>query len=121
NHNNVHGGGSFRVEEYKKPEFEVMVDAPSEPVMLGEPITAKISAKYYFGSPVTNATVRYKVTRTKHEARWYPLGEWDWFYGRGYWWFAPAREWYPGFSRWGCFPPLPPWHWAPPEPPEIVA
>ncbi len=26
------GGGSFRVEEYKKPEFEVTVDAPTEPV-----------------------------------------------------------------------------------------
>ena len=52
-----YGGGSFRVEEYKKPEFEVTVDAPTEPVMLGEKITAKIRAKYYFGSPVTNATV----------------------------------------------------------------
>ncbi len=31
-----YGGGSFRVEEYKKPEFEVTVDAPTEPVMLGE-------------------------------------------------------------------------------------
>ncbi len=29
---------SFRVEEYKKPEFEVTVDAPAEPVMLGEKI-----------------------------------------------------------------------------------
>ena len=26
------GGGTFRVEEYKKPEFEVTVDAPTEPV-----------------------------------------------------------------------------------------
>ncbi|HEX6984299.1 MAG TPA: MG2 domain-containing protein, partial [Planctomycetaceae bacterium] len=117
----IAGGGTFRVEEYKKPEFEVTVDAPSEPVMLGEPITATIRAKYYFGSPVTNAKVRYKVTRTKHEARWYPVGRWDWFYGRGYWWFAPERAWYPGFARWGCLPPLPPWHWSPPEPPEVVA
>lgn len=115
------GGGSFRVEEYKKPEFEVVVDAPSEPVMLGEPIDATITAKYYFGSPVTNAQVHYKVTRTKHEDRWYPVGRWDWLYGRGYWWFAPAREWYPGFARWGCLPPLPPWRWSPSEPPEVVA
>ena len=43
---------AFRVEEYKKPEFEVTVDAPTEPVMLGEKITATIRAKYYFGSPV---------------------------------------------------------------------
>ncbi|MGC1272927.1 MAG: MG2 domain-containing protein [Planctomycetaceae bacterium] len=115
------GGGTFRVEEYKKPEYEVTVDAPTEPVMLGEPIAATITAKYYFGSPVTNAQVHYKVTRAKHEARWYPVGRWDWFYGRGYWWFAPAREWYPGFVRWGCFPPLPPWYHGPSEPPEVVA
>jgi len=36
------GGGTFRVEEYKKPEFEVTIDAPTEPIMLGEKITAKI-------------------------------------------------------------------------------
>ena len=49
----TYGGGSFRVEEYKKPEFEVKVEAPKEPVMLGEKITATIKAKYYFGAPVT--------------------------------------------------------------------
>ena len=67
-----HGGGSFRVEEYKKPEFEVTVDAPKEPVQLGEKITATIRAKYYFGSPVTDATVKYKVLRTEHASVWYP-------------------------------------------------
>ncbi|MEX0642407.1 MAG: MG2 domain-containing protein, partial [Pirellulales bacterium] len=44
------GGIAFRVEEYKKPEYQVTVDAPSEPVMLGEKITSTIRAKYYFGS-----------------------------------------------------------------------
>ena len=28
----IGGGGHFRIEEYKKPEFQVTVDAPSEPV-----------------------------------------------------------------------------------------
>ncbi len=31
------------------------VDAPTEPVMLGEKITATIKAKYYFGAPVAKA------------------------------------------------------------------
>src|SRR5207249_5612850 len=82
------GGGGFRVEEYKKPEFEVKVDAPTEPVMLGEKITATVTAKYYFGAPVVKAKVKYKVTRTDHDARWFPIAPWDWFYGSGYWWFA---------------------------------
>src|SRR4029078_4189619 len=60
------GGGTFRVEEYKKPEFEVTVDAPADPVALGEKITATIRAKYYFGSPVNNATAKYKVLPAQH-------------------------------------------------------
>ncbi|HKB39614.1 MAG TPA: MG2 domain-containing protein, partial [Gemmataceae bacterium] len=58
----------FRVEEYKKPEFEVIVEAPKEPVQLGETINARVKAKYYFGAPVTSARVKYKVLRNKHEA-----------------------------------------------------
>ncbi|HID20951.1 MAG TPA: alpha-2-macroglobulin, partial [Planctomycetaceae bacterium] len=82
----VSGGGTFRVEEYKKPEYEVTVEAPQTPVQLGEEITATIRAKYYFGAPVTHARVRYKVYRTSHSHHWYPRDEWDWLYGRGYWW-----------------------------------
>ncbi|NQT39977.1 MAG: alpha-2-macroglobulin, partial [Planctomycetes bacterium] len=115
------GGGSFRVEEYKKPEFEVTVDAPTEPVMLGEKITATINAKYYFGSPVTHAKVKYKVTRTNHTERWYPWGPWDWFYGPGYWWFAYDYTWYPGWKHWGCSRPIPFWWPQRHSPPEIVA
>jgi uncharacterized protein YfaS (alpha-2-macroglobulin family) len=115
------GGGTFRVEEYKKPEFEVMVEAPDEPVMLGEKITATIRAKYYFGSPVTNATVKYKVLRSEHAARWYPPGPWDWLFGPGYWWFAYDYTWYPGWREWGCLRPAPSWYFRPVPPPEIVA
>ncbi len=115
------GGGTLRVEEYKKPEFEVTVDAPSDPVMLGEKIEAKITAKYYFGSPVTNAKVKYKITRTEHTERWYPVGPWDWLYGRGYWWFGYDYHWYPGFHTWGCLRPIPFWWHPPAAPPEVVA
>jgi hypothetical protein len=115
------GGGSFRVEEYKKPEYEVTVEAPTEPVMLGEKITATINAKYYFGSPVTSAIVKYKIMRSEHTARWYPPGPWDWLYGPGYWWFAYDYEWYPGWRNWGCRRPAPWWYWQPSVPPEIVA
>jgi tetratricopeptide (TPR) repeat protein len=119
-----HGGGTFRVEEYKKPEFEVTVNAPTEPVKLGDKITATIHAKYYFGSPVTNATVKYKVLRTEHTATWYPPGPWDWLYGPGYWWFSYDYDWYPGWKNWGCVRPVQSWFWwiwRQPSPPEVVA
>ena len=96
------GGGWFRVEEYKKPEFEVAVAAPSHPVMLGEKITATIKANYYFGGPVSQARVKFKITRTTADERWYPAARWDWLFGPGYWWFAVDSAWYPGWSSWGC-------------------
>ena len=116
-----YGHLSFRVEEYKKPEFEVTVEAPTEPVALGETITAKISADFYFGGPVAGGEVHYKVTRTSDEARWYPANRWDWLYGAGYWWFSPGYDWYPGWSRWGCLPPSPWWWGGGYDPPEVVA
>lgn len=114
------GSGSFRVEEYRKPEFEVTIDAPDKPVMLGEKIQAKVNAKYYFGAPVTEASVHYKVERTKKDSRWYPVARWDWLYSPGYWWFAPDYNWYPGWNRWGCYGPIPPWRGWNPDPPEVV-
>ena len=115
-----HGGGTFRVEEYKKPEFEVTVEAPKSPVILGDKVNAKISARYYFGSPVTEARLHYKVLRTSHQQHWYPPSPWDWLYGAGYGWFSQEYSWYPGWSRWGCIAPYPWWFWRAPTPPELV-
>lgn len=111
---------SFRVEEYKKPEFEVLVEAPEEPVALGDVVKAKIKAKYYFGSPVINGQVKYKVTRTAYDQRWYPVDHWDWLYGSGYWWFTGDYTWYPGWGKWGCVAPGPWWIHRPTPPPEVV-
>ncbi|HHI67909.1 MAG TPA: alpha-2-macroglobulin, partial [Planctomycetes bacterium] len=116
-----YGGVSFRVEEYKKPEFEVKVEAPAEPVMLGEKFQAKVSARYYFGAPVTKARVKYKVLRTAYSGSWYPVTRWDWLYGRGYWWFSYDYTWYPGWETWGCRRPVPWWWSRPSGRPEVVA
>ncbi len=104
--NAIYGGVAFRVEEYKKPEFEVQVEAPKVPVRLGDKATASIIANYYFGGPVTEAHVHYKVTRNTHTARWYPVATWDWLFGPGYWWFWPDSTWYPGWNEWGCLRPV---------------
>lgn len=117
-----HQAVGFRVEEYKKPEFEVTIDAPDKPVQLGEKITATINARYYFGAPVTNATVKYKVMRTKHSQDWYPVRPWDWCYGPGYWWFSYDYAWYPGWNAWaGCMRPMPWWWHGGFDPPEVVS
>ncbi|HEY0981429.1 alpha-2-macroglobulin family protein [Schlesneria sp.] len=118
--NEFNQGGSFRVEEYKKPEYEVKIDAPTEPIALGEKITATIKAKYFFGAPVTKAKVKYKVQRSAHDSHWYPIANWDWLYGRGYWWFASDYTWYPGWNRWGCVRPKGWWIGHNPAPPELI-
>ncbi|MCA9259407.1 MAG: alpha-2-macroglobulin, partial [Planctomycetales bacterium] len=115
-----HGGSSFRIEEYKKPEYEVRIDAPDSPVALGDSFTATIHADYYFGEPVANAAVRYKVYRTPRSLAWFPPRPWDWLYGRGYGWINEPYQWYPGWSRWGCAPSPPWWIWRPSPPPELV-
>ena len=120
NRRSVGGGGSFRVEEYKKPEYEVTVEAPERPVTLGQKIKAKIVARYYFGGPVSRAKVKYRVQREAHNDHWFPVGRWDWLYGPGYWWFADAFRWYPGWGAWGCPGPVMPWFGRPHHPPEVV-
>ena len=111
------GGTRFRVEEYKKPEFEVTVEAPKDPTTLGDTFEATVKAKYYFGAPVTNGEVHYTVKRNERVDSWIPPRPWDWFYGPGYWWFGQKYEWYRGWDDWGCMI----WPGRRSNPPEVVA
>jgi len=109
----------FQVEEYRKPEYEVTVEAPTEPVRLGDSFTAKVKATYFHGAPVRKAQVEITVKRGMVDEPWFPVGRWDWLYGRGTWWNVPEASWHPGWKVWGCLPPLPPWwpsnRWTPEE------
>ena len=116
----VRGRIAFRVEEYRKPEYEVTVKSSDKPVRLGEKIPVTIQANYFFGAPVTEGRIKYKVERTGETTEWYPRGPWDWLYGRGYSWFAVDHEWYPGWKMWGCIAPSPPWWGGRNNPPETV-
>ena len=115
------GGDGFRVEEYRKPEYEVTVEAPNEPTRLGDEFEAVVSAKYYYGSPVRQGVVKYRVTRSSKSDRWFPSGPWDWLYGRGYGWLGQDASWRSDWSRWGCYAPPPWWMPRPQGPPEVVA
>ena len=88
-------GNRFRVEEYKKPEFEVSVTPEKSQVKLGGDVSVMIGAKYYFGAPVTDAKVKYRVFRDAYSHRYTPPGLYDWFYGRGYGRHSYWGHWYP--------------------------
>ena len=77
-----------RVEEYRKPEFEVTVETPESQPRLGEIVPVEVAARYYAGGPVSQGTVRLKVTRQEETVSLYPACPWDWLYGEGYIWRA---------------------------------
>jgi alpha-2-macroglobulin len=64
--------GSFEVQEYRRPEFEVSVSPTSRFVVQGQEIAAAVQARYYFGQPVAHARVRYVVNRQQYYSpyRW---------------------------------------------------
>ena len=53
----------FRVEEYKRPTFEITFPKVNEKYNWGDTVVVKASAKTYAGVPVQGAKVEYKVTR----------------------------------------------------------
>ena len=66
----------IRVEEYKRPTFEVKFDEMKEHYEAGDTVTVKATARSYAGVPVQGATVKYKVVRR--------VALWWWSYSR-YW------------------------------------
>ena len=61
-----YGNVSFRVEEYKKPEFAVSVTPEASQVRIGETMKVAIGAQFFFGAPVVNAKVHYRVVRAPY-------------------------------------------------------
>ncbi|GAB4015669.1 alpha-2-macroglobulin family protein [Spirosoma koreense] len=71
------GSTSIRVEEYKRPTFEVKVQPIRQAVKLGQTVTLKADAKTFSGAIVEGAAVRYRVVR-RLRPRWS-------------WWYMPRR------------------------------
>ena len=70
------GSAALRVEEYKRPTFEVRLLDPKGVLRLNRPAALTGEVKYYFGLPVVNGGVKWRVTRE-------PVYPW-WF-----WWWRP--------------------------------
>jgi alpha-2-macroglobulin len=64
--------GAFQVQEYRRPEFEVVVSPAQRFVVQGREAVATVQARYYFGQPVANARVRYVVNQQPYYSplRW---------------------------------------------------
>lgn len=69
-----YGGVStgFHVEDYRKPEYRVSVSAKDKRVLQDQTATVTIDSRYFFGEPVANAKVKYRIY---HERDWGWFGE----------------------------------------------
>ncbi|HOX56208.1 MAG TPA: alpha-2-macroglobulin family protein [Candidatus Paceibacterota bacterium] len=70
------GTAHFRVEEYKRPKFEVTLDAPKTAAKLNEKVALTGHAMNYTGAAVDGAAVKYRVVREVQMPWW-----WGWWRG----------------------------------------
>jgi len=71
------GYKSFRVEEYKRPKFEVSFEPVKQEYQYGQTIELQGKAMMFSGVPLNNATVNYEIK--KQNIRW----RYFWWYPRG--------------------------------------
>ena len=69
--NILSGSCSFKVLEYRKPEFSIEIKTDKSMYLPGEKIKASIGAKYYFGSPVKDTDVLWSVYSRPHYYQYY--------------------------------------------------
>jgi alpha-2-macroglobulin len=67
------GETAVRVEEYKRPTFEVALLDPEQEIRLNRPATLRGDVRYYFGLPVTTGKVSWRVTRQAVQPWWWWL------------------------------------------------
>lgn len=84
--------GSFKVAEYRTPDYKVELNTDREDYSDGDVAKVKVDVDYYFGSPLADADVRWTVQRMD-----YFFNE---FTGDG--WFSFSDSGY--FCYWGCEP-----------------
>ena len=114
---------TFRVEEYRKPEFEVSIDTPKNVPMLGEKVSATVRAKYLWGDSVKKGVADITVRRTPRRITWYPSFEWSWLYGYGSNWYFYDADWYCGLGNlWICrrYSGFHRWYRSSPAPETVV-
>ena len=68
--------GSFKLAEFRTPEFFVTMSASPEIAVINQPVTVRWEGKYYFGAPMANVRSNLRVTRW--EVDFHPSG-WDEF------------------------------------------
>ncbi|WP_317996563.1 alpha-2-macroglobulin family protein [Vulcanimicrobium alpinum] len=80
--------GSFRVAEFKPPNFKVDLALDRDVVQRGATVAAAATSTYLFGAPVSGASTKFTVTRAP--APFVPKGRDGFVFGRR--WFWPEQQ-----------------------------
>ncbi|HEY9850702.1 MAG TPA: alpha-2-macroglobulin [Leptolyngbyaceae cyanobacterium] len=76
--------GTFRVAEFKPPNFKIALNLDKEFALIGQDIEATATSNYLFGAPVESGKTNYYVTRS--QTNFIPKG-WEQFsFGRQWFW-----------------------------------
>jgi len=97
-----HFHADFLVTAYRPPEFEVLVTAPS-PLVGGTEGDATVEVRYFFGGPVADAPVEWRVLSAPYRFEPAQFGRYD---------FSDEDD--PWVCRW-C------WWWEPPAPDVVLS
>jgi uncharacterized protein YfaS (alpha-2-macroglobulin family) len=92
---------AFRIEEFRRPEFEVTSSAGAGPFLVGDGGDVTVSAKYFTGAPLPGAEVQWFVnasqtTFTPPNRDDYVFGTWRPWWGGGYRTFDDGEGYYGG-------------------------
>lgn len=83
---------SFRIEEYRRPEFRVTVTTTGHSAATDQQ-EITVEARYLFGKPLPSGSVKWKLIYQDEPEMQYPVERWDGLYGNGYAWdFAAASR-----------------------------
>ncbi|MCI0393317.1 MAG: Ig-like domain-containing protein [Chloroflexi bacterium] len=75
---------SFKVEDYRKPDYQVTVTTNTDRAIAGETIEITVDTRYFFGEPVANAQVSIQSFLLGENYYWeYSPGDYTWYESDG--------------------------------------
>jgi uncharacterized protein YfaS (alpha-2-macroglobulin family) len=81
----IYASTSFQVAEYRAPQFQVAVTADKPEYIIGDTIRVESTSSYFFGGPVGEATVTWRLMSNDYDFRpdtvngWWDFNDWDYY------------------------------------------
>ncbi len=94
--NQVIYNASFDVQEYVRPDFEVVTEAPKGVVSRGDAISINTLARYFYGAPLVNADLDYRLYQRDYIFNSSKYSDYAFYSGRKY--YGDDYDW-SGFSE----------------------